>query len=395
MMEAGEHLQHKLQGRLRFLRRFRRTAVGAFTSDNRVTLFQNGGEFLPALLDACEAATRFVVLEFYIIRDDHVGRQLAEVLGRIVDHGVRVLLLYDYVGSFDTPAVYFRSLERLGISCAVFNPPSVRRGLFWFDRRDHRKIAVIDGEYAFICGMNIGDEYAGFGENPQRWRDLGIGVCGPAVAVLHRLFLENWSEAGGGPTGCAGEVVEPRPCGDAGVMIVSGGPHQRRSFIHASFRLAITGATTSVKILNPYFVPGVRVLRALLRAARRGVKVKLILPSISDVPLVKLVSRSYLSPLLRAGVEVYERQGTVLHAKLMFIDDHWAIIGSANLDARSLHRNYEVNTTVDSPTFARQVMEMFDRDLLQSRRVTLLEHEGRGRLLRLLEFILSPLCRFL
>jgi cardiolipin synthase len=277
----------------------------------------------------------------------------------------------------------------------VFNPPSFRRGVRWFDRRDHRKIAVIDGENAFICGMNIGDEYTGFGENPHRWRDVGIGIRGPAVASLQRLFLENWSEAGGENAGRVETVAEPVACGDAAVMIVSGGPHHRRSFIHASFRLAIGGATSSVKILNPYFIPGVRVLRALLRAARRGVKVKLILPSISDVPLVKLLSRGYLSPLLRAGVEVYERQGTMLHAKLMFIDDHWAIIGSANLDARSLHRNYEVNITVDSHTFASQVVEMFESDLLYSRRVTLLEHEGRSRFVRLLEFILSPLGRFL
>ena len=350
---------------------------------------------MPALHGACEAATRYIALEFYMVRDDHAGHLFADVLRHAVSRGVQVLLLYDYVGCFDTSSGYFRMLEQAGVRCVAFNPPSFRRGIRWFDRRDHRKIAVIDGKNAFICGMNIGDEYSGFGESPRRWRDVGIGIRGPAVASLQRLFLENWTEAGGGVAGNVETVAEPPACGDAAVMIVSGGPHHRRSFIHASFRLAIGGAASSVKILNPYFIPGVRVLRALLRAARRGVNVQLILPSISDVPLVKLVSRGYLSPLLRAGVEVYERQGTVLHAKLMFIDDHWAIIGSANLDFRSFHRNYEVNITVDSHAFARQVTEMLESDLLCSRRVTLQEHEGRSWFFRLLELLLSPLGRFL
>ena len=357
-------------------------------------LFGDGGEFFPALLAACDSAVRFIALEFYIVRDDNIGQRLADSLKQAAARGVEVLLLYDYVGCFDTPTDYFRLLEWSGVRCAVFNPPSIRRGIRWFDRRDHRKIAVIDGEYAFICGMNIGDEYAGFGENPHRWRDMGIGIRGPAVDVLHRLFLDNWTEADGSPCARAGTVMKSEPSGDAAVMIVSGGPHRGRSFIHASFRLAITGAAASVKIMNPYFVPGVRVLRALLRAARRGVNVKLILPSISDVPLIKLISRSYLSPLLRAGVEVYERQGTVLHAKLMFIDDHWAVIGSANLDFRSFHRNDEVNITVDSHIFARQVEEMFGRDLQNSRQITQLEHERRSWFVRVLEFVLSPFGRF-
>lgn len=395
MAAAQKGQRHEWAQWPRFLRRFRRTTIGTFTAGNGVTLYRSGGAFFPALLAACAAATRFIVLEFYIVRDDRIGRRVAEELGRAAARGVQVLLLYDYVGSFDTPGEYFRQLERSGVRCAPFNPPALRGGPGRLGRRTHRKIVVVDGDHAFIGGMNIGDEYTGYGENMERWRDLGVGIRGPAAAVLHRLFLEHWHGADGVSPGAAGSVMEPAPCGDAGMMIVSGSPHQGRSFIHASVRLAIAGATTSVKILNPYFIPGVRVLRALLRAARRGVAVQLVLPSVSDVPLVRLVSRSYLSPLLRAGVAVYERQGTVLHAKLMFIDDHWAVIGSANLDPRSLHRNAEVTVTVDSRDFARQVAEMFEDDLRHSRRVTLQEHEGRGWASRLLEFLLAPLGRFL
>ncbi len=122
-------------------------------------------------------------------------------------------------------------------------------------------------------------------------------------------------------------------------MIVNGGPHHTRSLIRSAFRMAIAGAAESVKIVNPYFVPGPRVVRSLLRAAARGVRVQLILPAKNDVPLVRLVSRSYYTPLLKGGIEIFEREGTVLHAKVMLIDESWAVIGSANLDQRSFHRN--------------------------------------------------------
>jgi cardiolipin synthase len=392
-------LKHAKRKRLlistRSIKRFRRSTEGLFSSDNRVELFPHGGEFFIALLNACQNAQRFIALEFYLIRDDCAGCSFAEVLRAATSRGVEVLLLYDYVGCFDTPAAYFNRLRQAGVKCVAFNPPSFRRGLAWFDKRDHRKIAIIDGELAFVGGVNIGDEYAGYGENPKRWRDVGVGVRGPSVADLQRLFLENWHGEGGGEAGRADEVRESTPAGDAGVTVVSGGPHHTRSFIRASFRVAIASASSSVKIINPYFVPGVRVLRSLLRAARRGVAVQLVLPAISDVPLVRLVSRGYLSPLLKAGIEVYERQGTVLHAKVMLTDDHWTTIGSANLDLRSFHRNYEVNVTVDSKDFAQQVEKMFAEDLQMSRRITKEEHDARSWSARFLEFLLSPLGRFL
>jgi cardiolipin synthase len=159
--------------------------------------------------------------------------------------------------------------------------------------------------------------------------------------------------------------------------------------------MAIAGASDSVKIVNPYFVPGPRVVRSLLRAAGRGVRVQLILPAKNDVPLVRLVSRSYYTPLLKGGVEIFEREGTVLHAKVMLIDESWAVVGSANLDQRSFHRNFEVNVIVDNPAFGRQVADMFNEDLTRSHRIIIEEHERRGWLVRLMERFCAPVSWFL
>ncbi len=380
----------------RFLRVFRRNAEASHSQGNRVKLYDSGGEFFPAMLEAFAEARHHIHAEFYLIRDDATGAAFAEALLAAAARGVDISLIYDYIGCFDTPSAYFRRLERGGVRCLAFNPPPFRRGLAWFDKRDHRKVAVIDGETAFTGGVNIGDEYSGFGVSAERWRDLGVRIDGPAVTVLSHLFREFWLEEKGSPS--LAWFMEHAPLagmGDAEVMIVSDGPHHARSFIRNAFRIAMAGAGESIRIMNPYFVPGPRVIRSLLRAVRRGVRVQLILPAKSDVPIVRLVSRGYYTPLLRAGVEIYERQGSVLHAKVMLIDDTWGVVGSANLDQRSFHRNYEVNTIVVSREFGNQVAEMFADDLGGSRRVVLAEHELRGWGVRFMERLCNSVSWFL
>lgn len=375
----------------RFFRFFRDNTGALLYSGNRVLLLDDGVVFFPALLEGIATARHSLLVEFYIIRDDRAGRAFADALIAAVRRGVTVRLLYDYIGCFDTPSAYFRRLQKEGVACISFNPPPFRRGIAWFDKRDHRKMAIIDGLFAFVGGLNIGDEYV----DPQRaarWRDVGMRLSGPAVKGLEEIFREGWTGEGGILPPSEGE---PPQGGDADVIIISGGPHHNRSYIRSAYRMAIAGASESVRILTPYFLPGPRIIRSLLRAAGRGVRVQMILPGICDVPLVRLLSRGFFHPLLKAGVEIYERGGTVLHAKVMTIDGNWSIFGSANLDHRSFHRNYEVNVIVDSPVFGSQVEEMFEEDLALSRRITLEEHEARGRCGRLLEFLFSPISRFL
>jgi cardiolipin synthase len=362
--------------------------------DNRATLLPDGEDFFTALIDGISRAESLLLLEFYIIRSDRAGLIFAEALAAAVRRGVRVLLIYDYIGSFDTPSDYFRRLRQAGVLCRAFNPPAFRRGLGWLDKRDHRKMAVIDGVRALVGGVNIGSEYSGHG-TVGKWRDAGVIIEGPAVAELCRLFQETWEyDDDGFPAEC--HLPEHLPgMGDAVVGIIGGNPHHPRSAIRRTFRLAIAGASGRVQVMTPYFLPGPRLVRSLLRAARRGVQVLLIVPAISDVPIVRLLSRGYFHPLLTNGIEIFERQQEILHAKVMLIDDHWSVFGSANMDHRSFTRNFELGVIIDSPGFGRQVAEMIEHDLKHSRQITLDEHERRGWLVRLLEFAFSPIDRFL
>ncbi|UFS68851.1 phospholipase D-like domain-containing protein [Geomonas sp. RF6] len=378
----------------RFFDFFRRNTEAVAFHGNKVTLFRHGSDFFPALLHAIGEAKNFICMEFYTICDDSTGTAVADALIAAVRRGVDVFLIYDHIGSFDTPASFFRRLQRGGVHCTAFNP-LFSRGVAWFDKRNHRKVAIIDGTCAFTGGLNIADSYAGCGELLQRWRDVGIMIEGKAVRELLRLFCETWQhERGFVPEGCVGApVVEPP--GDARVMVISGGPHQKRSFIRSAFRVAIAGASESITLATPYFIPGPIVIRSLLRAAARGVRVRLLLPYKIDVPLVRLVSRTYYAQLLKGGIEIFELSAAVLHAKVLLIDDCWAMVGSANLDQRSFHRNYELNVVVDSLDFGSQVAEMLGNDLRTAKRIALHEHEKRGYLVRTLERLFTPVSWFL
>jgi len=361
--------------------------------NNRVLLLPHGGDFFPALFQALAEATTAICAEFYLIKPDGTGQAFARALQEAARRGVEVSLIYDAIGCFDTPSSYFQQLQAAGVHCLPFNRPAFSK-LHWLDIRDHRKMVVLDGTTAFLGGLNVGDEYSGYGDSFERWRDVGIRLDGPVAGELQRLFRQTWAQE----EGVAIERLETpaaMPAGDADVVIINGSPHHNRSLIRNSFRVAMAGAVHHIRIITPYFLPGPRVVRSLLRAVNRGAKVRLILPSISDVPVVQMMSRAYLKPLLEAGVEIFTRQGTILHAKVMLIDNRWVTLGSANLDFRSFHRNFEINVIIDSRAFGAQVEALFNEELAKSRRITLSDHVRRNRFERFLEWLLAPLSRFL
>ena len=376
---------------------FRRNTEAVSFLGNRATLYRYGSEFFPALLEAIPQAEASICMEFYAINDDQTGpgRAVEDALLAAAARGVRVYLLYDYIGCFETPSVYFKRLVKGGVRCTSFNPPPFRKGIAWFDKRDHRKLVVIDGWCVFTGGINIADVYSGLGRKRNKWRDVGLKIEGEVGLELLRLFRETWAgESGTDPEGCD-PAPAPEISGDAKVMVINGGPHHERSFIRSAFRVAIAGASESVTIASPYFIPGPRVIRSLLRAAGRGVRIKLLLPRKSDVPLVRLVSRTYYAQLLRNDVEIFEMDRAVLHAKVLLIDGSWTMVGSANIDPRSFHRNYELNVVVDSHDFGAQVDRMLQADLAGARRIALQEHEKRGWSVRFLERLFSPVAWFL
>lgn len=383
---------------LRYLQLYGADAPPVSVDAGQVTLLPDGPRFFEALFHELATAQCLICLEYYRIRPDVTGTRFADLLVAAAGRGVTVYLLYDAIGCHQTPDSYFQRLREAGVICLPFNPLSFRRGIHWFDRRDHRKMALIDGRIAYLGGMNIGDAYAGLTDEPSRFRDVGFSLGGAAVPALLTLFCDIWAfEQGERPL--LPDCMTASPDTDKGtitrVTLISGGPHQRRSAIRNAFRVAMASASQELLIANPYFVPGPRILRSLLRAARRGVRIKLLLPARNDVPLVQVVSRSYYEPLLKAGIEIYELERQLLHAKLMLIDRERTVIGSANLDQRSFHRNFEVNAVILSHSFATQISQLFEHDFATSRRIFLADHDRRGIGLKLLELLLRPIRWFL
>ena len=383
---------------LRLLARIRPHTMPVTYRHNRVALFPDGPHFFQGLLAALRSAECTILMEYYIIRNDGTGSALAGELIAAVKRGVRVLLVYDYIGCIETPSAYFRNLSQQGIELIPFNVPSFRRGIHWFDRRNHRKLTIIDNRVALLGGFNIADEYAGDGLLQKRFRDLGFSVSGSVVQELIGSFGDIWQmERDERPDLAA--ACETRPArrhpGDANVAIISGVPHQRRSSIRSAFLFNIASASEELLVANPYFVPGPRIIRGLLRASRRGVRVRLLMPARSDVPLVQLVGRSSYGILLRGGIEIYEMERELLHAKVMLVDGERTVIGSANLDQRSFHRNFEINCVIDSSEFGSQIRKELKADFEGARRITLDGHERRGIVLRFLERIVNLFSWFL
>ena len=317
------------------LRRFRTVALPVTHRHNRVEFFPEGAAMFRALHAAIGSARHFILVEYYMIRSDRTGTAFAAELADAVRRGVHVWLIYDYVGSIDTPASFFDRMAEQGIELIPFNVPSLRRGLHWFDRRSHRKMTIIDGTHAFLGGVNIGDEYSGLVEGGQRFHDVGFSIAGSAVNELVQLFRETWRMERGEvlrlPPGDDEKDHHARTSGRANVAIVSGGPLQTHSAIGGAFLLSIASAAAEVLVVTPYFVPGPRLMRALIRAARRGISVRLLLPARSDVPLVQLLGRSYYGPLLNNGIEIYELEREILHTKVMLIDGKRTVVGSVSV----------------------------------------------------------------
>ncbi|MDD2273313.1 MAG: phospholipase D-like domain-containing protein [Desulfuromonadaceae bacterium] len=389
-----KHSKHKkrLSRIVRLLGRLRPFALPVTHRHNGVELFQEGQQFFKSLFDAIRSAEQTLLLEYYLIHDDHVGAELALELGAAASRGVRVKLIYDYIGCLDTPSSYFKGLARQGIKLLPFNIPSFKRGVYWFDKRDHRKMTIIDGRLAFLGGFNIGDEYAGYVAGKQNFRDLGFSIRGAAVGELEAIFHETWDCERGKCDRY--RAVEEQPHagskqGNAAVNIISGGPHQRRSIIREAFLVNIASAAEEILIATPYFVPGPRIIRSLLRAVRRGVRVKLLLPARSDVPLFLLLGRSSYATLLRGGVEIFELDREILHAKVMLIDEERTVIGSANLDQRSFHRNYEINCLVNNVPFGGQIRTLLMAEITMAHPVELDVHERRGPMVRMMERVIS------
>ena len=361
------------------------------SAGNKVTLLQDGPSTYQALYAAVAAATNSINMESYIIEDDEVGQRFAVELKAARARGVVVNLIYDGVGSIGTPQAFFDDLAAHGVNTLQFNPVDPRKARSGWDvnQRDHRKLTIIDGKTAFVGGINISSVYSGgsFSQHSKQepghgqkvpWRDTDLQIDGPVVADFQNLFMDTWRRQKGKPMAPATYVPQVGRQGDVVVRAIGGTSTEPSSQIYATLVSAIRSASTSILLANAYFDPDPQLLGAIEDAARRGVDVQLLLPSVSDSWLVISAGRRHYGELLESGVKIYERQGALLHAKTTLIDGVWSAVGSTNLDRRSFLHNDEIDAVVLSASFGDQMRAAFQADLAQSELLTLEKWSQRG-----------------
>ena len=370
------------------------------TTGNQVLLLQDGPATYQAMFAAIESARDHINLETYILDDDEVGQRFAQALIAKQQQGVQVNVIRDSVGTVGTPAAFFQRLSDSGINVLEFNPlnPLASRKEWELNQRDHRKLLIVDGSTAFLGGINISSVYSGgsFGKGTRKrpdgslaWRDTDLQLQGPVVAEFQKLFLATWESQKGAALAARNYFPPPQAVGRQVVRAIGSSPDEPFSQIYATLLSAIASAQTSVLLTNAYFAPDPQLLAALQGAARRGVDVKLILPSQTDSWLVFHTGRGYYTRLLQAGVKIYERRGVILHSKTALIDGVWATVGSTNLDWRSFLHNHELNAVVLGAEFGAQLQAMFERDLAASDAIELDLWRRRTLDLRLKEWFAS------
>jgi len=352
---------------------------------NAVSILENGQAAFPSMLEAIRAARSSVHLETFIFRDGEIGRQFVAALAERARAGVEVRLILDAFGSGRFGDKNTEELKQAGASVVFFRPLSLAN-LSKVHLRTHRKILVVDGRIGFTGGICIDDAWLGDADQPDRWRETQVRVEGPVVRQMQAAFARAWLEATGELLTARAHYPSIPRAGELTCQVMDSTPGVATNPARLSFLVAVAAARRAINVTNAYFVPDHVTREALLRAAKRGVRIRIILPSRNtDVRAARYAGRIYYRELLRAGIEIYEYQPSRLHAKTVIVDGLWSSIGSTNLDRRSFAFNYESNLNVFDGGFAREMLAMFERDLAKSRRITLAEWKTRPFKEKLLE----------
>jgi cardiolipin synthase len=372
--------QHEGAEHLKILARAVGRVVGRpLTAGNKIQPLVNGDEAFPAMLAAIESAKKSVSLSTYIFDNDISGNQFVEALGRAVSRGVEVRVLIDSAGArYSWPPITWR-LRRAAIPFAKFLPASILTPwrVATVNLRNHRKSLVADGKIAFTGGMNIrhGNVLADKPKSPVQ--DLQFRVGGPVVTQLQEAFVNDWCFSTGETL--AGDLWFPHPssCGNLTARVITDGPDGDFEKLRWTLLAALAEAQTSVQILTPYFLPDTTLVSALNLAALRGVRVDIILPAKNNLPFVHWASRAMWWQVLGRGCHLWLTPPPFDHSKLMIVDGHWVVLGSANWDARSLRLNFELNVECYGRDLAHDLAAVIEKKLRGAREVTLAEVDGR------------------
>ncbi|CAN7144685.1 cardiolipin synthase ClsB [Variovorax paradoxus] len=345
--------------------------VGQWVGGNRIALLENGEEFFPRVFDAIRQAQREVIIETFILFEDKVGLALHAAMRSAAQRGVKIDLLVDGFGSPDLSREFISQLSAVGVRVRVFDPgqPVLGKRLNVF-RRMHRKIVVVDGELAFVGGINYSaDHLLDYG--PKAKQDYAVELRGPVVAQIHQFVLRAIALGDKGPRWFRRRLKQAPPVdresvGDMEAVLITRDNRRHTSDIEREYLAAIRAARKRIVIANAYFFPGYRLIKELRRAARRGVDVRLILQGEPDMPIVKTAATMLYHHLLHAGVRIYEYCDRPLHAKVALMDDEWTTVGSSNLDPLSLSLNLEANVFARGRAFNQLLWERMDKLMRES-----------------------------
>ncbi|HKX27577.1 MAG TPA: phospholipase D-like domain-containing protein [Blastocatellia bacterium] len=348
-----------------------RTVGAPIVQGNSVRLLKDARENYPAWLEAISSARHKIYFESYIIHEDAQGELFAEALAAKAREGVRVRLIYDWLGGmWATSRRFWRRLREAGIEVRCFNPPRFSSPFGWLGR-DHRKMIVVDGQVGFVTGLCVGQMWVGY---PERgiapWRDTGIEVRGPAVADIERSFAHMWAAAG--PPLPPDELIEAgsiRPAGEVPVRVVGSVPNT--AVLYRLDQMVAANANETLWLTDAYFAGTTPYVQALRAAAVDGVDVRLLVPQATDIPLMRSLSRSGYRPLLEAGVRVFEWNGPMIHAKTAVSDGAWARVGSTNLNLASWLGNWELDVVIEDEGFGQAMERMYLEDLQNSTEIVL------------------------
>lgn len=341
-----------------------------YLTGNDVDLLLDGEATFASILAGIDAATSYILFQFFIVKDDEIGREIQRHLIAKAQEGVKIYFIYDEIGSHDLPNAYKNELREAGVQIYDFHTRKGPRNRFQINFRNHRKIVVVDGRVSWIGGHNVGDEY--LGRDPQfgHWRDTHIRIEGPATIPVQISFAEDWHWAAGTPIPELDWTPAASPNGSLPVLVVPSGPADKLETAALMFLHAIHSAKKRLWIASPYFVPDDAILAALQLAGLRGVDVRILIPDKADHLLVYLAAFSYFEEASRTGVRFFRYTDGFLHQKVMLIDDRISSVGTANLDNRSFRLNFEITGFIADPAFARKIERMLEDDFAHSREMS-------------------------
>jgi cardiolipin synthase len=347
------------------------------TRGNALQLLVDGQATFDDISRGLESAQRYILFQFYIIRDDALGRRLGRILADKARDGLKVYLIYDEIGSrqFQNSGL-LKQLHMAGVKVAPFNTTQGPRNRFQLNFRNHRKVVVVDGRMAWIGGHNVGDEYLGLNKRIGHWRDTHTRVEGPAVLGAELAFATDWLWATQSHLEVDWDFSREAP-GHSTVLVFPSDPASEYEEAGLMFHQSIVAAKHRIWIASPYFVPDSGIMAALQLAALRGVDVRVMIPDEPDGPVVAMANWSFTRELLACGGKVYRYQGGFMHQKVLLMDDELAGVGTANFDNRSFRLNFEITLLVNDGGFAREVEAMLTQDLERSRQVGLSEFDGK------------------